>query len=232
MEYSKNTIKSWAAEDRPREKLILKGTKALSTAELLAILIGSGSRELSAVQLAKNILLEYQNNLKELSKASISDLSQFKGIGQAKAISIIAALELSRRKQISAAKELQQIESSNDAYILFSPILADLNHEEFWILLLNRNNRIIGEKQISLGGVSGTVVDPKIIFKIALENFASAIILSHNHPSGNLKPSKQDIAITNKLIVAGNAIEIKVLDHLIISQKGYFSFADEGLMGH
>jgi len=230
MVYTSNTIKSWAAEDRPREKLILKGTNALSTAELLAILIGSGSRERSAVQLAKEILSRYENNLKELSKASINDLSHFKGIGQAKSITIIAALELARRKQNSLAKELKQIESSKDAFKIFSPILADLKHEEFWILLLNRNNRILREIQISSGGISGTVVDPKMIFKVALENQASAIILAHNHPSGNLKPSSQDLAITKKLITAGNAIEIKVLDHLIISQRGYFSFADEGVL--
>jgi len=230
MSYTANTIKSWAAEDRPREKLILKGTKALSTAELLAILIGSGSRDRSAVQLAKEILSHYENNLQELSKAGIKELCKFKGIGEAKAISIIAALELSRRKQNSKAKTLRQIESSNDAYNIFAPILADLNQEEFWILLLNRNNRVISEKHISSGGVSGTVVDPKVIFKVALDNLASAIILAHNHPSGNLKPSSQDIAITKKLITAGNAIEVKVLDHIIVSQNGYFSFADEGIL--
>ncbi len=230
MTYSNNTIKSWAAEDRPREKLILKGTKALSTAELLAILIGSGSRDRSAVQLAQEILGFYANNLQELSKASVKDLSSFKGIGEAKAISIIAALEIARRKQNSQAKTLQKIESSKDAYQIISPFIADLQHEEFWILLLNRNNRVIGQKQISSGGVSGTVVDPKVIFKVALEHLASAIILSHNHPSGNLKPSRQDLDITKKLHLAGNAIEVKVLDHLIISQEGYFSFADEGLL--
>ncbi len=230
MAYSSNTIKSWAAEDRPREKLILKGTMALSTAELIAILIGSGSRNSSAVELSMEILKHYENNLKELSKASISDLSKFKGIGEAKAITIIAALELARRKQTSLAKKLKQISSSNDAYQIFSPILSDLKHEEFWILLLNRNNRVLGAKQISSGGVSGTVVDPKVIFKVALDKLASAIILSHNHPSGNLKPSKQDIAITKKLSIAGNAIEIKVLDHIIVTQTGYYSFADEGIL--
>jgi len=230
MTYTNNTIKSWAAEDRPREKLILKGTQALSTAELLAILIGSGSRDRTAVQLAKKILSFYANNLQELSKANIKDLRNFKGIGEAKAISIIAALELARRKQASKAKSLKKIESSNDAYEIIAPVVADLNLEEFWILLLNRNNRVIAEKQISSGGVSGTVVDPKVIFKVALDNLASAVILAHNHPSGNLKPSSQDINITKKLVTAGNAIEIKVLDHLIISQSGYFSFADEGLL--
>ncbi|MCP3928204.1 MAG: JAB domain-containing protein [Bacteroidetes bacterium] len=229
--YEKNnlSIKSWSEEDRPREKLLKIGKHNLSDAELLAILLGSGSVNESAVSLAKRILQSVENNLHELGKASIPDLKKFKGIGEAKAITIVAALEIGRRRQLSDIKERPKIQSSHDAYNVIAPLLMDLGHEEFWILLLNRNNRVTGRERISMGGTAGTVVDAKVIFRKALEGKASSIILLHNHPSGNLQPSKADIDITKKLKNAGTTIDISVLDHLIISEKGYYSFADEGV---
>ncbi len=229
--YEKNnlSIKSWSEEDRPREKLLKIGKHNLSDAELLAILLGSGSVNESAVSLAKRILQSVENNLHELGKASVPDLKKFKGIGEAKAITIVAALEIGRRRQLSDIKERPKIQSSQDAYNVIAPLLMDLGHEEFWILLLNRNNRVTGRERISMGGTAGTVVDAKVIFRKALEGKASSIILLHNHPSGNLQPSKADIDITKKLKNAGTTIDISVLDHLIISEKGYYSFADEGV---
>jgi len=228
--YQKNamTIKSWAEEDRPREKMLQKGKNNLSDAELLAILISSGNREETAVGLAQRILKSTDQNLNQLGKQSIPDLMQFKGIGQAKAIIIAAALEIGRRRQLSLLKERPQMRSSRDAYNLIAPLLQDLQKEEFWILLLNRSNRFIGRVCISTGGVSGTVVDAKVIFKKAIESLASSVILCHNHPSGNLRPSQADIDITRKLKRAGESLDIAVLDHLIIADSGYFSFADEG----
>ena len=228
--YQKNTmtIKSWAEEDRPREKMLQKGKNNLSDAELLAILISSGNREETAVGLAQRILKSTDQNLNQLGKQSISDLMQFKGIGQAKAIIIAAALEIGRRRQLSLIKDRPQMRSSKDAYNLIAPLLQDLQKEEFWILLLNRSNRFIGRVCISTGGVSGTVVDAKVIFKKAVESLASSMILCHNHPSGNLRPSQADIDITRKLKRAGESLDIAVLDHLIIADNGYFSFADEG----
>ena len=222
------TIKAWAEEDRPREKMLQKGKNNLSDAELLAILISSGNREETAVGLAQRILKSIGQNLNQLGKQSISDLMQFKGIGQAKAIIIAAALEIGRRRQLSLIKERPQMRSSRDAYNLIAPLLQDLSKEEFWILLLNRSNRFIGRVCISTGGVSGTVVDAKVIFKKAIESLASSVILCHNHPSGNLRPSQADIDITRKLRRAGESLDIAVLDHLIIADSGYFSFADEG----
>ncbi len=224
------SIKAWAEEDRPREKLLLKGKNALSDAELLAILLGSGSREESAVSLAQRILNSVENDLNALGKRSLSDLMQFKGIGEAKAITIAAALELGRRRQLTSVKDRPQIRSSRDGYKLLAPLLMDLPHEEFWVLLLNRANRVIGREQISIGGTSGTVVDAKVIFRKALEGQASALILVHNHPSGNLRPSQADIDITKKLRIGGKSLDISILDHLIISDRGYFSFADEGIL--
>lgn len=223
-------IKDWSVQDRPREKLLAQGRKALSDAELIAILIGSGSRNESAVDLSKRILASVNNNLVDLARLEVPDLTKFKGIGEAKAISIVAALELGRRRKGTDKTIKSKITSSNDAYQALLPKLQDLNTEEFWVLMLNRQNEIIELKQISSGGVAGTVVDPKVIFKSALQFLASGIILSHNHPSGNLKPSKADIAITNKLKSAGESLEINVLDHLIISEQGYYSFADEGII--
>jgi DNA repair protein RadC len=224
------TIKSWAEEDRPREKLLSKGRHVLTDAELIAILIGSGTRKESAVELSKRILSQFGNNLNELAKLSVNDLIKFKGIGEAKAISIVAALELGRRRKESETTKRDKITSSKDIFEVFRALFLDLPHEEFHVLLLNRSNLVIRKEFVSRGGVSGTVVDPKIIFKIALENLASSIVLCHNHPSGNLRPSDPDISLTKKLKEAGLLLEIPILDHLIISDTGYFSFADEGMM--
>lgn len=223
-------IKSWAAEDRPREKLVLKGKSTLSDAELIAILLGTGTATMSAVDLAKKILLGADNNLNVLARLSIKELMKVKGIGEAKAISIVAALELGRRRKESDTDEKPKITSSKDAYDHIKSELLDIPHEEFWILLVNRANRIIKKHQISLGGVAGTVADPKIIFKLALEELASGIILVHNHPSGNLSASQADVDLTKKIKEAGKLLEIQVLDHIIIAGKNYFSFADEGIL--
>ena len=224
------TIKSWAEEDRPREKLLLKGRHVLSDAELIAILIGSGTKKESAVELSKRILSEFGNNLNELAKLSVHDLMKFKGIGEAKAISIVAALELGRRRKESETSKREKITSSKDIFEIFRPVFIDLPHEEFHVLLLNRSNNIIRKEFISRGGISGTTVDQKIIFKIALEHLSSSIILCHNHPSGNLKPSDMDISLTKKLKEAGTLLDIPILDHVIITDTSYFSFADEGMM--
>lgn len=223
-------ILSWAEEDRPREKLMLKGRAALSDAELIAILIGSGTRDLSAVDLSKIILQSTANNLNELARLTVKDLSKFKGIGEAKAISIVAALELGRRRKEQDRPQRTRITSSRDAYEEIKPHLLDKPHEEFWILLLNRANEVIRPVQISSGGVSGTVADPKLIFKKALEQLASALILVHNHPSGNLNPSQADKDLTRKLKDAGRLLDIPILDHLIFTDRTYLSFADEGLL--
>ncbi len=227
---NKITIKTWAEEDRPREKLLAQGRRALSDAELIAILIGSGSTNESAVELSKRILNSCGNNLNALAKLSVMDLSKFKGIGEAKAISIISALELGRRrKDVESVKE-DQITSSKDIYHLLSPYFADLLHEELWVLMLSRANKVSNKVLISKGGQSGTIADPKIIFKSALENNAANIILAHNHPSGNLKPSQADLELTKKLKAAGQLLDVVVLDHLIFADKAFFSFADEGLL--
>jgi DNA repair protein RadC len=227
---NKISIKSWAEEDRPREKLNSQGRRALSDAELIAILIGSGSRNESAVELSKRILHHYDNDLQKLGKVSVAELSKFKGIGEAKAISIIAALELGRRRGDTEIKAPEIVNGSRSVYNVLRRHLVDLNHEEFWILLLSRNCKIIAKELISKGGLSGTVADPKIIFSIALQHQASSIILAHNHPSGNLKPSQQDIDLTKKIHAAGRILDIGVLDHLIITDGGFFSFADEELL--
>jgi len=224
------TIKNWAAEDRPREKLFLKGKSTLSDAELLAILLGTGTPTLSAVDLAKNVLQGAGNSLHELARLSAKDLMKVKGIGEAKAITIIAALELGRRRKDLDVNEKPKIATSRDVYEYLKADLLDIPHEEFWVVILNRANRIVRKQQISQGGVSGTVADPKIIFKLALEELASGIILAHNHPSGNLTASQADIALTKKLKEAGKLLEIQVLDHVIIAGQKYFSFADEGIL--
>uniref|UniRef100_UPI0040480F3B RadC family protein n=1 Tax=Roseivirga sp. TaxID=1964215 RepID=UPI0040480F3B len=223
-------ILNWAEEDRPREKLLLKGKGVLSDAELVAILIGSGSRDLSAVDLSKLILSHVNNDLNQLAKLSVSELQKFKGIGEAKAISIVSALELGRRRKITETAKTPQITSSKDAYELMKPELLDQPIEQFWIITLKRNNVVIQKRIISTGGISGTVADPKIIFNKALEDFASGIILVHNHPSGNLQPSQADIKLTEKLKNAGHLLDIPVLDHLIFTDDGYFSFADESML--
>jgi len=222
-------IRSWAEDDRPREKLLLKGKAALSDAELIAILIASGNTEETAVDLSKRILASLDNQLSELGKLGVKDLMKFKGIGEAKAITIIAALELGRRRKDSEPEKRIRISDSRSAYDVIYPYLADLHHEEFWVLFLNRANQVIGKDRISQGGVSGTTVDPKVVFKLAVQYPASAIILCHNHPSGQLKPSQADLQLTRKLKEAGNSLDIPVLDHLIIGEREYYSFVDEGV---
>lgn len=227
---NKITIKTWAEEDRPREKLSIQGRRALSDAELVAILIGSGSTSESAVDLSKRILNSCKNDLNALAKLSIHDLSKFKGIGEAKAISIIAALELGRRRKESDFKESDRIFTSKDIYNLLAPNFLDLPHEEFWIVMLNRANKVIEKMQISQGGLSSTVADPKIIFKAAVSHQAVNVILAHNHPSGNLKPSDADISLTKKLVAGAKILDLAIIDHVIFTDKGYFSFADESLL--
>jgi DNA repair protein RadC len=224
-------ISQLAEEDRPREKLILKGKSALSDAELLAILLGSGTKYLSAVDLAKHILNSVNYELSQLAKLSVSDLKKFKGIGEAKAITIVSALELGRRRKlVTTAPQKVRISGSADVFQLMKPELLDENVEYFYILLLNRANYLIKKQFISKGGTNGTVADPKIIFKYALDNLASSIILVHNHPSGNIKPSEQDRRLTSRLVQVGQNLEVQVLDHVIFTDVAYFSFADEGLI--
>jgi len=222
-------ITNWSEDDKPREKLMLKGKSVLSDAELIAILIGSGSRNESAVDLSKRILASVDNNLNALGKLSLSQLMQFKGIGEAKAISIIAALELGRRRRSEDAVELKKITSSKIIFEIMQPIIGELPHEEFWIIYMNNSNKVIAKSQLSKGGITGTLVDVRIVFKTALEMGATALILCHNHPSGTLIPSDADKQITRKLKLAGDSLEIKVLDHLIVTETSYFSFADEGI---
>lgn len=226
----KFTIKDWALDDRPREKLLHKGKTVLSDAELLAILIGSGNRNESAVDLCKRILASTNHNLNDLGKLSVKQLMAFRGIGEAKAISIIAALELGRRRRLEEASQTDTIHSSKSVFEIMQPILGELPHEEFWILYLNNSNAIIQKQQLSKGGITGTLVDVRLVLKKALEVGATALILVHNHPSGTLKPSTSDKQLTQKLNTASASLDIKVLDHLIITEKAYFSFADEGLL--
>lgn len=231
MNYEKRlNIKSWAEEDRPREKLASKGARMLSDAELIAILISSGNREETAVELAKRILATVNNNLNELGKLDINELKKFKGIGEAKAITIVAAMELGRRRTDSGIEMKRKITSSNDAFLEIAPVLSDLSHEEFWVILMDRANQVIEKRNISKGGVSGTVADARMIFKPAIERLASSIILCHNHPSGNMRASNADIQLTKKMVEAGKSLDISVFDHIIIGNNVYYSLADEGLM--
>lgn len=223
-------IKDWAEEDRPREKLLTRGISSLTDAELIAILIGSGNTNESAVELSRKILKEFGNNLNELAKLNVGELKKFKGIGEAKAINIIAAFELGRRNKSSEILNKTKVESSKDVFQLFQAKLGHIPHEEFWALYLNRSNKIIDQLRISQGGIAGTVADVRIIMKHAIEKLASSIIIIHNHPSGNKTPSISDKEITDKLKNAGKTIDVNVLDHLIITESGYYSFADEGLM--
>jgi DNA repair protein RadC len=223
-------ITDWAVEDRPREKLIRQGAANLSDAELLAILISSGTREKSAVDLGRELLKCVNNNLNSLGKLSISDIKKIHGIGTARAVTIAAALELGRRRKLAEAPEYLQIKCSKDVADIFQPLLSDLQHEEFWILFLNRSNRVIDRMKLSQGGISGTVTDVRMVMKRAIEFLASGIIVCHNHPSGNLNPSESDSKITKKIKEAGNLMDIQLLDHLIISGKEYYSFADNGLL--
>lgn len=230
MNYKSLDIKSWAEEDRPREKLLLKGRSALSDAELIAILIGSGTPKTTAVDLAKQILKGVDNDLNRLARLSVNDLTKFKGIGPAKAIAIVSALELGRRRKDQSFKQREKVTSSEDAYNLMKPELLDRSHEEFWMILLNRANMVIKKHKVSMGGISGTVADPRLIFKTALEHTACSVILVHNHPSGNLSPSEADKKLTSKMAAAGNLLDIPVLDHIIFTDQGYFSFKDENLI--
>ncbi|MGJ3233950.1 RadC family protein [Marivirga sp.] len=225
-----SSIKSWAEADRPREKLLTHGRTVLSDAELIAILIGSGTQSLSAIDVGKNILAGVNNDLNHLAKFSVKELMKFKGIGQAKAISIIAALELGRRRKESAVQEKPKIVSSQDAYELLKSVMLDLHHEEFWVIMMNRANRVIRMKRISSGGISGTVADVKIIFKEAIDQMASSLILAHNHPSGNRNPSNEDVRLTQKMKESGTILDIPVLDHIIFAEDKYYSFADEAML--
>jgi len=227
-EYKRLTIKDWAVEDRPREKMQKKGISSLSDAELIAILLRSGNSDETAVTVAQRLLTLAQNNLNELGKFSLHQITQIKGIGEAKAITVLAALELGRRRKAVEAINRERVTSSHDVVEIFQPILADLPHEEFWALLLNKANKVIDKVRVSQGGVAGTVVDVRIIVKTAVEKLASSIIIAHNHPSGNPKPSDKDIAITKKLKDAANLFDISILDHLIITDNECYSFADNG----
>lgn len=223
-------IRSWSEDDKPREKLMSKGKAALSDAELIAILIGSGSRNETAVDLSKRILSSAENNLNALGKLSIAQLMQFKGIGEAKAISIAAAMELGRRRRAEEALELCKITSSKSIFEMMQPVIGELSHEEFWIIYLNNANKVILKSQLSKGGITGTLVDVRLVFKTAIEIGAVGIILSHNHPSGTLHPSEPDKQITRKLKLAGENLDIKILDHVIVTETNYFSFADAGIL--
>ncbi|MCC9071801.1 DNA repair protein RadC [Flavobacterium sp. F-65] len=229
MELTYLPITDWSDDDKPREKLMLKGKDTLSDAELIAILIGSGSRNESAVDLSKRVLSSVDNNLNSLGKLSIAQLTTFKGIGGAKAISIIAATELGRRRRAEDVVELTKITSSKKVFEIMQPILGELPHEEFWVVFLNNSNKIISKSQLSKGGISGTIVDVRLVFKLALESGATGLILCHNHPSGVLMPSEADKQITKKIKLAGDSLDVKVLDHLIITETKYYSFVDEGI---
>ena len=226
----KLTIKSWAQDDRPGEKLLAKGKTSLSDAELIAILIGSGNRQESAVALSKRILQSVSGNINELAKLSVEKLIKFKGIGDAKAIAIITALEIGKRRQLEIALEKPQITSSKDVFNLMQPVIGDLEHEEFWVLFLNNSNKVLAKSQISKGGLTATIVDVRLLFKRALELASVGIIVCHNHPSGKLQPSTADKQLTQKIKEAGCTLDIKLLDHLIITEKVYFSFADDGVL--
>lgn len=222
-------INQWAEDDRPREKFLLKGKSSLSDSELLAILIGSGSRNESAVQLCQRILASANNNLNELGKLSAKQLMEFKGIGEAKAISIAAALELGRRRRLEDAFEHKKITSSKAVFEIMQPIIGELMHEEFWVLYLNNANKVIHKAQLSKGGMTGTIVDVRVVFKIAFEHNATSIVLTHNHPSGKLYASEPDKKLTEKIKMAGRQLDVIVLDHIIITETGYYSFQDDGI---
>jgi len=224
------SIKDLSEEDRPREKLLQNGVSALSNAELLAIVLGSGNREQSAVDLAKEMLNNSDNDLNKFGRLSLSDLTQFKGVGEAKAIAVIATLELGRRRKLSEVSKSQAIRGSKDVFEIFNDILTDLDYEEFWTIFLNRGNKILKRYKVSQGGLSGTVTDVRLIVKEAILQLASGIILVHNHPSGNLNPSEQDIELTKKISEAAKYFDINVLDHLIIGGGNYYSFADDGVL--
>lgn len=220
------SIKDWALSDRPREKMLEKGKEALTDAELIAILLGSGNKEETAVDLSRHILSDVGNNLIKLSQLSINELTKYKGMGEAKAVTVAAALELGRRRRFAEAARQTEIHSSSDAFEYFYAKMSDLGHEQFWIMLLNSANSVIKIERVGIGGINGTSADPKTIFKIAIENQATAIMLCHNHPSGDVRPSSTDRKLTSNIIAGGNILDIKVLDHIIIGENCYYSFAD------
>ena len=224
------SIKSWAEEDRPREKMLLKGRASLSDAELIAIILGSGSRDESAVSLAKRVLASVDHNLHELGKLSLVDMMKFKGIGEAKAISIAAAVEIGRRRSITTPKKKPIITTSAEAYDIIQSTISDMAHEEMWIILLNRGNRLIKKMKMSSGGSTATIVDVKMILKAVIDAQAQSIILVHNHPSGSLSPSRADIEITHKIKEAAKFFDLTVMDHIIVAETGYYSFVDDGRM--
>ncbi len=226
----KLSIKHWAEDDRPREKLLKQGARALSDAELLAIILGSGSRDESAVELARRILAQYDNSLDEFGRSTIADLIKFKGVGEAKAINMLAVTELGRRRKEQEPKKRVNIKSSQDVAELLLPLLADLPIEEFWVLLLNQRNDVIQKHRVSIGGISGTFVDVRVVMKLAVEAMATGIILVHNHPSGTPHPSKEDKGLTKQIQEAAKYLDFRVLDHLIIFGNNYYSFADEGIL--
>ena len=229
-DYKKLNIKEWAVEDRPREKMLLHGSRSVTDAELIAILIGSGNTKETAVELSKRILASADNNLNDLGRKGIEFLKSFKGIGDAKAVTIVAALELGKRRKEADVFTKNKITGSKDAADYFQPLLGDLNHEEFWVMLLNRGNKIIDTFMVSRGGVSGTVIDVRLILKKAIENLASSLILCHNHPSGTLTASDADLEITEKISKSAKIMDISLLDHVIIGHNKYLSFADEGML--
>ncbi len=223
-------LKSLAEDDRPREKFLLKGKSAVSDSELLAIIMGSGNRDESAVELARRILNSVENNWHRLSQLSLQDLMKYKGIGEAKAISIVTALEIGNRRSQQEVIERQQIGSSKDAFDILQPHLSDLPTEEFWAIFLNHQNKILYKTCLFRGGIASSVADVRVIFKTALEHFSTQIIVAHNHPAGSLKPSKEDIGITQKIKEGGQLLDIELLDHLILTQNKYYSFKDEGIL--
>ncbi len=229
-ENKKLNIKQWADADRPREKLMNNGTQSLTDAELIAILLGSGSRELTAVELAKQMLNNVGNNLGQLGKKTVRELIQFKGIGEAKAITLIAAMELGRRRKVEDLTQRKKITASRDVFEIFQPMLCDIPYEEFWVLFLNKSNKVIDKLKISQGGISATVIDVRLILKNAIERLASSMVLCHNHPSGNLQPSEADKKITHQLKDASKLMDISVLDHIIVTETSYYSFLDEGFL--
>lgn len=228
--YKSHALKTWAVEERPREKVLANGIQFLTDSELLAILLSSGTKNMTAVELARLMLKKSGNSLHVLGRQTVGDLLKIKGVGPAKAISVLAAMELGRRRAGIHQIEKTPVKSSETVFNIFHPLLGDLEHEEFWLLMLNRANRVLGRFKVSQGGLSGTVIDTRIILKKALDNLASSIIVCHNHPSGNNQPSDADVKITEKLKKAAEMLEIKLLDHVIIADKSYFSFADEGLI--
>lgn len=230
MQNNNLTIKKWALEDRPREKLLTKGKNNLSNAELIAILLGSGTRSVSALDLARNILQENANSLNAVAQLGIKDLKRFKGIGEAKAVAIVSALELGRRRKPDDQRLKPRLMTADETFNFMKADLQDLKHEEFWVILLKRNQEVINKYRVSSGGVSGTLVDPKMIFKRAVDELSAAVILVHNHPSGNPRPSQADIRLTHKIKEAGRLLDISVIDHLIFTNNAFFSFSDEKMM--